>query len=68
METNVKRNNLVVLDDRIGAQDLTAFLKSKGIDAKLVSKHAVQIHPDQSAQAEALSKEYKWGWKRGVGN
>ena len=60
----LKRDNLVVLDDRLKAWDIMDFLKAKGIDAKVVSKHAVQIHPNQIDAAKELSKSYHWGWRR----
>jgi len=40
------------------------FLKHYGVDAVIVTKHAVQIHPDQEQKAVAALPAYKWGWDR----
>jgi hypothetical protein len=40
------------------------FLKHHGVDAVIVTKHAVQVHPDQDQKAAAVLPAYKWGWDR----
>jgi hypothetical protein len=30
----------------------------------IVTKHAVQVHPDQDQKAAAVLPGYKWGWDR----
>ena len=46
------------------ALSLTRFLKHHGVDAGIVTKHAVQVHPDHAQQAAAVLPDYKWGWDR----
>lgn len=46
------------------ALSLCRFLKHRGVDAVVVTKHAVQIHPDHQQKAAAALPEYKWGWDR----
>ncbi len=40
------------------------YLKQHGIDALLVTKHAIQIHPDHEQKAAGVLPEYRWGWDR----
>jgi hypothetical protein len=63
MPLDTKRLNLLITDDRIGAMDVADYLAHHGIDAKLVSKHAVQIHPDHHEKALELGERYTWEWK-----
>lgn len=49
------------------ALSLCRFLKHRGLDAVLVSKHAVQVHPDDELKAAAALPSYKWGWDRPEG-
>lgn len=65
MGPEVKRTNLLVTDDLVGAMDVAEFLKAKGIDAKMVTKHAVQVLPNQKDYAEQMALKYKWGWRMG---
>ena len=46
------------------ALSLTRFLKARGVDAGIVTKHAVQVHPDHAVKAAELLPKYKWGWDR----
>ena len=40
------------------------YLKHQGVDAALVTKHAVQIHPDHQQKAGEVLPAYRWGWDR----
>jgi len=40
------------------------YLKHHGVDAVIVTKHAVQIHPDHEAKAAEVLPQYRWGWDR----
>ena len=40
------------------------YLKHHGVDAVLVTKHAVQVHPDHQETAAQLLSNYRWGWDR----
>jgi hypothetical protein len=46
------------------AFSLRKFLLRHGIDAVIVTKHAVQVRPDQEVQAAEVLPKYKWGWDR----
>lgn len=46
------------------AWSVCRFLKQRGIDAVVVSKHAVQVHPDHEQKAAAALSAYQWGWDR----
>ena len=46
------------------ALSLCKFLKHCGIDAVIVSKHAVQVIPESKARTVEVLKGYKWGWDR----
>ena len=46
------------------ASSLSRYLKHHGIDAVVVTKHAVQVHPDHEQKAAAVLPQYKWGWDR----
>jgi hypothetical protein len=46
------------------ALSLCRFLKHHGIDAVVVTKHAVQVHPDHEQKAAAVLPAYQWGWDR----
>jgi len=46
------------------AWSLCRFLKHHGVDAVIVTKHAVQVHPDHQEKAAAALPRYRWGWDR----
>ena len=46
------------------AMSLARFLKWRGFDAVVVSKHAVQVLPDEHQRAMEATRDYKWGWDR----
>ena len=46
------------------AWSLCRFLKHRDVDAAVVTKHAVQVHPDDEQKAAAALPSYKWGWDR----
>jgi hypothetical protein len=46
------------------AFSLCRFLKHHGIDVTIVTKHAVQVHPDHQQRTAAILPEYRWGWDR----
>ena len=48
----------------VDADSLAKFLKHHGVDATVVTKHAVQVHPDHAARTAELMPQYKWGWSR----
>jgi hypothetical protein len=58
----LKRETLHVYDQGQFAYAwlLTKHLKSRGIDVKLVSKHAVQVHPAQAEEAKKVLSEFNW--------
>ena len=49
------------------ADSICRFLKHHGINAVVVTKHAVQIHPDHEQKAAAALPAYRWGWDRPAG-
>ncbi len=46
------------------ARSVCRYLKHHGVDAAVVTKHAVQIHPDHAAKAKEVLPNYRWGWDR----
>jgi hypothetical protein len=48
-----KRLTVRTFDRVLDALDLDAVLRKAGIDSKVVTKHAVQINPDQVQEAKA---------------
>jgi hypothetical protein len=40
------------------------YLKHHGVDAVLITEHAVQIHPDHQQKAGVVLPAYRWGWDR----
>ena len=46
------------------ASSVSRFLKHHTIDAVIVTKHAVQIHPDHEQKAARVLPNYRWGWER----
>ena len=46
------------------AFSVCGYLKHHGVDAVLVTKHAVQIHPDHQQKANDVLPAYRWGWNR----
>ena len=46
------------------AWSVCRFLKHHGVDAVVVTKHAVQIHPDHEQKVHELLPAYMWGWDR----
>jgi hypothetical protein len=65
----IKRSTLQVFDPgELGlANSIAAFLRHQGLDAVVVSKHALQVHPQHEAMAREAVKQYKWGWQRSAG-
>ena len=66
MPAIVKRATIHVFDagDFVLASSVSKYLKHCGVDAVLVTKHAVQVHPDHKQKAADLLPEYRWGWDR----
>ena len=48
------------------ALSVCRFLKHHGVNAVIVTKHAVQVCPDHEQKAAAVLPAYKWGWDRPV--
>jgi hypothetical protein len=46
------------------ARSVCRFLNHHGVDAVIVTKHAVQIHPDHEQKAASVLPDYKRGWDR----
>jgi hypothetical protein len=46
------------------ALSVCRYLKHSGVDAVMVTKHAVQIHPDHEQKAAGVLADYRWGWDR----
>ena len=46
------------------ANSVRKFLERHGVDAVVVTKHAVQVRPDQEVLAAEVLPKYKWGWDR----
>ena len=48
----------------VDAMSVCRFLKQHGVDAVVVTKHAIQVHPDDVVKAAEALPKYKWGWDR----
>ncbi len=46
------------------ALSVRKFLAHHGVDAVVVTKHAVQVRPGQQVLAAEVLPKYKWGWDR----
>ncbi|MCC6366881.1 MAG: hypothetical protein IT165_25445 [Bryobacterales bacterium] len=46
------------------ALSVCKFLKHHGVDAVVVTKHAVQIHPNHEQQTTEVIPAWRWGWDR----
>ena len=66
----VKRATVHIFErgELVVAMSLMRFLKWRGFDAVLVSKHAVQVLPDEHERAMAAARDYRWGWDRKEGH
>lgn len=60
-----KRETAMIAEPKnyMKARELTAYLRAKGVDVVLVTKHAVQVHPDHIGAAEAAIKAYDKDWR-----
>lgn len=54
-----KRVNVAVVDSWLHARDVEAYLKEYGVDVKVVTKHAIQVHPDHIEKVKAIGKSFK---------
>lgn len=69
-----KRVNVYVGDDWQQISAITEYLTDQGVDAKLVTRYAVQVHPDHARQAAQLAGglvawvERENEKRKGVGN
>jgi hypothetical protein len=54
-----KRVNVAVCDKWLQARDIEKFLLEHKIDVKMVTKHAIQVHPDQVEKVKVLSNQFK---------
>ena len=46
------------------AVSVRKFLAHHGVDAVVVTKHAVQVRPDQQVLVAEVLPKYRWGWDR----
>ena len=46
------------------ALNIRKYLAHHGVDVVVVTKHAVQVHPDHTARAAEVLPQYRWGWDR----
>lgn len=44
------------------AHSVAKFLKHHGVDAVVVTKHAVQTHPAHEQKTREVLPDWKWGW------
>ena len=55
---------IVLLTSRwLEAYDLKKWLEKQGVEAKLVTKHTVQVAPDLEEQAKEAIAKYPFRWK-----
>ncbi len=54
----MKRRTVGIYEKYPDAWDMNQVLRRAGIESKIITKHAVQIHPDQADNArDAIAKE-----------
>jgi len=58
-----QRQNCLVTSKFLAARELLAYLKAKRVDAVIVTRFAVQVHPDSVAQAEEAIWQYEPDWR-----
>jgi len=46
------------------ALSVSKYLKHHGVNALIVTKHALQIHPDHRQKAAQVLSDYRWAWNR----
>lgn len=63
----MKRVTLKVFDQFPHAWDLNEVLRSAGVDSKIVSKHAVQIDPEDLELAKQVCRKEKTRRSAGIG-
>ena len=56
--TELKRETALITKNYLHARILWRYLKRHAVDAMIVTKHAVQIHPSDVARAEELMRNY----------
>lgn len=57
---------IVLLTSRwLEAYDVLKWLQKKGIEAKLVTKHSVQVTPDLEEKAKEAIAKYPYKWDGG---
>jgi hypothetical protein len=54
----LKRETALITKNYMHARILWRYLKQHEVDAVIVTKHAVQIHPRDVAKAEELMRNY----------
>lgn len=61
MAGDLKRVHIYGTSSILHAMDVAAFLKQAGVDVKLVTKHSVQVRPDQVDKARAAAAGFsRW--------
>jgi len=62
----VKRTTVHIFErgQFVDAMSVCRFLKQHGVDAVVVTKHAIQVHPDDVVKSAGVLPTYKWGWDR----
>lgn len=64
MGPETKRVTVTIKDKLTQARVVERFLKARGCDVKIVTKHAVQVHPRDAAKAKEAAKGFTWDWER----
>lgn len=61
--TVTKLENALVTSSYPQALELAAYLKARKVDAKIVTRFGVQVHPAYVKQAEEAMKGYASDWR-----
>lgn len=60
---SVQRQNCLVTSKFLAARELLSYLKAKRCDVVIVTRFAVQVHPDSVARAEEAIWSYEPDWR-----
>jgi hypothetical protein len=58
-----KRSIIAISEKLLEARHMLLYLRHHGIDVKKVSRHSLQVIPEQEQAAKELMEFYRWDWE-----
>jgi hypothetical protein len=58
-----KRSIVAISEKLLDARRMLLYLRHHGIDVKKVSRHSLQVIPEQEQAAKELMEFYRWDWE-----